>query len=119
MDKLIELLNEYEKKRIKAVNAKWLSYNIKLLFRPYTESNLTNEAYKSVWLEICSKYYGFIKRLVDNDKIDLYRVKRHFYDDLYAIDYGDGYYMCPDYEIAIAVLSIQETPISFLISILK
>jgi len=112
MEKLIELLNQFEKARIKKVNAKWLPYNIKLSFRPYTEEYLTNKAYKSSQLEVCSKYYGFIKHLVDNDKIDTqkFREKAKFLILSNSIKY---------YEFLIMELSIQKKPIKFLISVLK
>ena len=117
MEKLIELLNEYEKKRIDAVNAKWLPFNIKLSFRPYTERDLTNEAYKSCWLEICSKYYAFIKRLVDNDKID-----RSWVEHSCCIKIN-GKVIHSEHigksDLLIMALSIQDNPIEFLVSILK
>lgn len=127
MKKLLTLLNEFEKKRIEAVNAKWLPYNIKLSFRPYTERDLTNEAYRSCWLEICSKYYGFIKRLVDNDKIDTQNLITYMNwtsltfnkvpsTDCASIDktWNNFYTEC-----LLMLLAIQDNPIEFLISILK
>lgn len=100
MDKLYELLDVYEE-QIVGVHSVWDKINDK----------------EVSW--IISKKFWFIQWLVKENKIDLYKVRHHFCVDLYAIDYWDGDYMCPDYEIAIAVLSIQETPISFLVSILK
>lgn len=112
MEKLIELLNEYERNK---------GTNLEITKWECVYWNLSYFWYGNWYSEfLCiSKRYEFIKRLVENDKIDLYKVNHHFCVDLYAIDYWEGDYMCPDYEIAIAVLSIQETPISFLISILK
>ena len=114
MEKLIELLNQFEKARIKKVNAKWLPYNIKLSFRPYTEEYLTNKAYKSSQLEVCSKYYGFIKHLVDNDKIDLLKLTcmNPRYTEIIDSDFFWD-------DIIIMILSIQDNSIEFLISILK
>ena len=114
MEKLIELLNEYEKKRIEAVNAKWLPFNIKLSFRPYTEESLTNKAYRSCWLEICSKYYWFIKWLFDKDKIDW--SKFHKYSFYKKDNKFIQYYDC---ESLLMALSIQDNPIDFLCSVLK
>ena len=95
MDKLIELLNEYD---------------------PYIQSDGTHTDNfwwyvsqwhsavfpKEVWIErIISKHYGFIKWLVDNDKIDRSKMKR------------------PTTEKIIMKLAIQDNPIEFLISYLK
>lgn len=76
MEKLLKLLNKFEKERIEKVNSKWLP--IKLSFRPYTEDVLTNVAYKSAIREIVSKDYWFIKRLVDKNMIDLFKMPKKF-----------------------------------------
>lgn len=107
MEKLIDLLNEYEKKRIEKINSEW-KLMVKLSFRPYTEESLTNKAYRSCWLEICSKYYGFIKHLIDNDKIDLLRLDNR----IALLDFNKV-------ERVLMALSIQDKPIEFLISVLK
>lgn len=119
MEKLLKLLNQFEKARVDAVNAKWLPYNIKLSFRPYTERDLTNEAYRSCWLEICSKYYKFIKWLVDNDKIDVDKLDFVLYDNNTTIYWGIDLKAYSTYETTLMNLSIQDNPIKFLISILK
>ena len=111
MEKLLELLNQFEKERIEAVNAKWLPYNIKLSFRPYTEETLTNKAYKGCQLEICSKYYRFIKWLVQNDKINISMLWKK--TDMW---FGDKY---TREESLLMVLSISNRPIKDLISYLK
>jgi hypothetical protein len=113
MEKLIELLNEYEKNRIEKINSEW-KLMVKLSFKPYTEESLTNKAYRSCWEEICSKYYWFIKWLVENEKID----NSKFYDKnilkwfmtLTKEEKADSIIMN---------LAIQDEPIEFLISILK
>ena len=56
---------------------------VKLSFKPYTKESLTNKAYRSCQLEICSKYYGFIKWLVDNDKIDKEFEDKKFLGDIF------------------------------------
>jgi hypothetical protein len=70
------------------------------------------------WITICwihetvliSKKFWFIKRLVDNDKID-------FREDFYLEDqHWWGFW---DDEDIIMLLSIQDNPIDFLCSILK
>ena len=127
MEKLIELLNEYEKKRIEKINSEWKLF-VKLQFRPYTEESLTDKAYRSCWLEICSKYYGFIKWLVENDKIDLDAYKTVYSGDLdkrktLTMSSGwDEFYQVTEhwvYESLLMLLSISDTPIEDLISYLK
>jgi hypothetical protein len=56
---------------------------VKLSFRPYTESAFKEN---SVCAEIISKYYGFIKRLVDNDKIKYNKVPEHIYVSDYSFE---------------------------------
>lgn len=71
------------------------------------------------WITICwihenvliSKKFWFIKYLVDNDKIDFDKLEDNSY--WFFIDLSDNYL-----EI-LALLSIQDNPIEFLISILR
>ena len=81
MEKLIELLNKFEKARIEKVNSEWKLF-VKLAFKPYTKEILTNKAYRDCWSEICSKYYGFIKHLIDNDKIDRWKIEERISGDI-------------------------------------
>lgn len=127
MEKLLNLLNEYEEKRIKKINADW-KLRVKLLFKPYTKEALTNQAYQSVHNEIISKYYWFIKRLVEKDKIDTDAYKTVYSGDLdrrkTLVESRDGeeIYQVTEhwvYESLLMLLAIQDEPINFLISILK
>lgn len=119
MEKLLQLLNEYEKKRIEKINSEW-GLMVKLSFNPYTEENLTNGAYRSCWLEICSKYYGFIKWLVENEKIDNKKIADETYVKVnwewYELILGCHYDL---YQQVLMLLSIKDEPIEFLVSILK
>ena len=56
----------------------------------------------------------FVKWLVDNDKIDLYKVDEIYYQEywVWGLTYSDD-------ELVIMLLSIQDEPISFLCDILK
>ena len=122
MEKLLELLNQFEIARIDAVNAKLLPYNIKLSFRTYTEETLTNKAYKNCQLEICSKYYRFIEWLVNNNKINFLLIPNEIkeiwipmkinWKIMYWFDSSNYYWL-------LMLLSIQDDPISFLISVLR
>ena len=92
MEKLIELLDEYEK-----------------------ESNLKSEIFweKSEFIVISKKFW-FIKWLVENDKID--RDKMEEKSEYTFIKNGWGEHIIED---VLMLLSIQDEPINFLISILK
>lgn len=105
MDKLIELLNEYE---------------------PYIQSDGTHTDNfwwyvsqwhsavfpKEVWVErIISKSYWFIKWLVENDKIDESKCWNVSFE-LYHTSYTK-------YESLLMLLAIQDEPVEFLLSILK
>ena len=96
MEKLIKLIDEYELKWRNWKGWSWI------------------ESDKDVFLKqenIIWKRYWFIKWLVENDKIDFDKLEDN--SDWYFIDLSDNYL-----EI-LALLSIQDNPIEFLISILK
>lgn len=101
--KLIKLLNEKEWDTF--VSIKW------------DEDHFKDDYFKNHERKIISKRYGFIKWLVENNKIDLDK----FYNKISGIitdfdliwDYFDT---CNE---IIMILSIQDEPIQFLISILK
>lgn len=115
MEKLLNLLNEYEEKRIKKINADW-KLPVKLLFKPYTKEVLTNQAYRSCWLEICSKYYSFIKRLVENDKINNRNLNLQVFMSIFS---NDGTVEISYEELILMLLAISDEPLELLISILK
>lgn len=100
----------WKRKNKKKINSEWKLF-VKLQFRPYTEESLTSKAYKGCRLEICSKNYWFIRWLVENDKI------RDYYEWNDDIDYVREKYWF--YEALLMLLSISDTPIEFLISVLK
>ena len=109
MEKLIELLNEYD---------------------PYIQSDGTHTDNfwwyvsqwhsaifpKEVWVErIISKSYGFIKWLVDNDKIDFSREWEYCIKSIEEFDW----LLRDNEDWLIMILSISDTPIDDLISYLK
>lgn len=73
--------------------------------------------YFSIGVEkVIFKEFWFIKCLVDNDKIDFYNVLKEnwtFRKEFYAIENKK------EYERLIMLLSVEDKPIDFLISILK
>jgi len=110
MEKLIELLNEYWEYDLVEHNweiCKW-DTNDEWEINIYTD--YTNN--------IISKKFWFIKWLVDNDKIDLDKVKEIWIKHNGRMDV-DGLYRFSVYERILMLLSIQDNPIEFLISILK
>ena len=66
--------------------------------------------------QVISKKFWFIQRLVENDKIDFYTILKEnwtFRKEFYAIENKK------EYERLIMLLSVEDNPIEFLISILK
>ena len=111
MNKLIELFKQYKRET-------WTSYGY-ILFRDndaWLQARCIDN-WKEIYIirqaEILSKKMGFIKRLIENDKIDLEEVEK--------INQTWNVYIrfWWDYEKVLMILSIQESPIEFLISILK
>lgn len=74
---------------------------------------------------VFSKSFGFIEWLVENDKIDFekYRIidtRKYLHQHIIGnACYVDIRTDVPNYEFILALLSIQDEPIEFLISILK
>ena len=111
MDKLIELLNKEMEEKEKAWPklARFTSYDgINKVF------NLNNGCSFCVEF-VLSKRFEFIKWLVENDKIK-------FDENEYKQSIEELNKDCrtfEEYELLLMVLSIQDNPIEFLISILK
>jgi hypothetical protein len=95
MDKLIELLNEYD--------SNWGFTDYWSLFNSMNEWISGTED-----LQVISKKFWFIKWLVDNDKIDLLKL-----DNRIALSEFNKV------ERVIMNLSIQDNPIEYLISVLR
>lgn len=103
MEKLIKLLNEYDKTN--NYFNRWFRDEYWRLDREYGWSTVTSSC-----LKVISKEYGFIKWLVDNDKID--ESLRNAGVELYHTSYNM-------HEAILMLLAIHDKPIEFLISILK
>lgn len=114
MEKLIELLNEWERERV--------NHNMKE-FIPYGKSSFSDLSVE----RITSKKYWFIKWLVENDKIDIKALvvkgeMRSWWDfDNKKWNEESGEKIWNKYysELCLMILAIQDEPINFLISILK
>ena len=113
MEKLIELLNEYEKSKTH-IDYTWKiedKSEKRMCWVEYTWAYVNEEEMERI---VISKKYMFIKRLVDNDKIDLMKLKKWIEDNkFYCAKWGKITNML------LMLLSIQDNPIEFLISILK
>lgn len=96
MEKLIELLNEYAYGEHK-----------ELYYRDGEMVEINSE-------RVISKKFWFIQWLVENEKIDLMKLKKWIEDNkFYCAKWGKITNML------LMLLSIQDNPIEFLISILK
>ena len=97
IETLIELLNEYVKELWIWDYVWW-----------HNKKTVENSDY------IITKKFWFIKWLVDNDKIDFSNLK---IEEIVA--WTDLYYSFKKDEVLLMLLSIQDDPIEFLVSILK
>ncbi len=110
MDKLIELLNEY-------VRADFVKHEDWCFKEKYMWEDWRWDSDS----EVISKEYWFIKRLVDNDKVDFDKVMKLWkpcfvwYDKWEIICVHD----VEDYKQLLMLLSIQDDPTNILISVLK
>lgn len=124
MEKLVELLNEYEKEVRKSEYyewEKWIWWPNNLFRRDTRDEEWSHLYSDTADTYVISKKYGFIKWLVENDKIDLWEKlfnltkndnKKSTICDLDNNDFSweDTFLM---------LLSISDTPIDDLISYLK
>jgi hypothetical protein len=104
MEKLIELLNEYNRTVLKWADTWKLKDSID---NPWTKYiSLSSVWAWKIYLWIISREYWFIKWLVENDKIDLDKVE--FVGE-----------WTTKYQSLLMLLSISDTPIEDLISYLR
>ena len=130
MEKLIELLNEYEveKKpsRLQRNYYLWFVHNFWMWIMYIDEEWEDVDDYRTDY-EIISKEYGFIKWLVDNDKINFRFVERVWSWDFIYMSSNPYYNSCTcedlkeydDVDRVIMLLAISDTSINDLISYLR
>lgn len=113
MEKLIKLLNEYTKQS-------YDDYSFFKYIEPTHSFYISDDGYESYIPEetILSKRFGFISWLVDNDKIDLDKVKENWIKRNGKMDI-DGLYRYSVYERVLMLLAISDTPIEDLLLYLK
>lgn len=131
MEKLVELLNEFEKEKI--INDLWyVDEDTEYFWRSIEYWKIVNWGYDTDahWFfkyQIISKDFKFIERLVKKDKIDLQKVmeqNKNWYDitrvnpdDNFidnAIEYDDELDL-----FIIMLLAISDEPLQFLSQIIK
>ena len=115
MEKLLQLLNEFHP--LDWWEKEYYIKNSTVYVRDYDDDNVFN--YEVFTLNIISKKFWFIQWLVDNDRIDYYKTGEIV--DTYKWSLREKTYVVSDcvVESILMLLSIQDDPISFLISILK
>jgi hypothetical protein len=132
MEKLIELLNEYDWYSIE-YSWEWFIQNGKTISMVRKFEDCPWFTYYENWdSNLISKQFWFIKWLVENDKIDLDMIPNVFTssaqdrDEVYycMMDIKDfsilnEQYWKPTIECLLMILSIQDNPIEFLVKILK
>ena len=110
MEKLIELLNEYENDISLWSSADWREFDWNLHYY----SNYKDEyVFDNVYYKIISKNFWFIKWLLDNNKIRYEKVREQVDKEPMSI----GRWL--KYNILLMLLAISDTPIEDLISYLK
>ncbi len=125
MQKLLELLNQYDDEEGKDLYEWEIEWEDIIWYNRFWWWYETIDVSKSV---IISKRYWFIERLVKKDKIDIDAYKTVFSWDLDKRKnltrqiWWEEFYQVVEhwaYESLLMLLSIQEEPVSFLISLLK
>lgn len=115
MEKLLNLLNEHAHTYSEHYDDTW--EEITITFTWHYDQCFHYTVDDKEWIQtlvddvVISKRFWFIKRLYDNKKIDFDKLEDNW--DWYYIDLRDNYL-----EI-LALSSIQDKPIEFLVSILK
>ena len=110
--RLIDLLNEYEDPFV----TWYVEYVEEFGMFILNNEQMTEEEI------IISKNFWFIQRLVENDKIDRdNQAMQYAKSDLskFFEEWKDKNWMSDDYAMLLMLLSIQDNPIEFLVSILK
>ena len=107
MNKLVTLLNEYEKERKSWFT--WRSIDSYDNCVYWVDCDWETEI--TMYSDLYSKYYGFIDWLVENEKIDKDKV------EVLSVFQETWYYNL--YQSLLMILSIQDNPIEFLCSVLN
>lgn len=113
MEKLVDLLNQFEKKK-----KSWREREVVL-----NMLNIKWETFVETTAVAISKEYWFIQRLIENDKIKKFEIDTIMIKSNRLYHWKDKTTACRVDEnlekVLIMLLAIQDEPIEFLISILK
>jgi len=109
MEKLLELLREYSTLIEERTGEYWHP------IRWWNEKHLT---YPIEIMRIKSKEYWFIERLVENDKIDDEKLYSKEYRPMIQLEW-ESYWELWWTARLLMILSIQDNPLDYLVSILK
>ena len=114
MNKLVKLLNEFEKVKTwyATYTTRWEKSE-----RELKSDYMYDEDQNIIQIYIISKSFWFIKWLVDNDKIDRWKIEEKISGDVSLYLDNREYYW--RYKWLLMLLAISENPISDLISVLK
>lgn len=118
MEKLLKLLNEFEKEKKSWYTRKNIDSYDNCVY--WVDSDWETEI--TMYSDLYSKYYGFIKWLIDKDRInrnDIDRAELHNTHRLFEYDYWVEDINKQYYEKTLMLLAIQDNPIEFLISVLE
>jgi len=110
MEKLLKLLNEYQEER----DSEYRFISIE----DWDFFKITSVLWTWLWAEtVFSKKFLFIRRLVENNKLEMEKLEYKYQDLVYELEQSDFYKSREDF--ALMLLSIQDNPVEFLVSILK
>lgn len=125
MEKLVELLNKFEKEKI-IKNWWYVDEDDEYFWRSIENWKIVNrdydpDAHGFMKYYIISKDFEFIKRLVENYKIDLYELEKIWYEKIIYDCYWQYRKIVnySDYEILLMLLAIKDDPLKFLSQIIK
>jgi len=119
MNKLVNILNEFEKYKTSRAYKIWFVKNWEI-HNTAMPDMFNNSFY---WVFICSIEYWFIERLVEQDKIDFdnRELKDKFMEEFERYPTFQGNTYSRDFNVngLLMLISIQEHKLKFLIDLLK
>ena len=124
MEKLLDLFIEYIEKENEFWEITGVGYSkekgeITKFYIEYLDEYDDDEQRKYFAIEkVLSKKFWFIGRLVENEKVDLEKIKESWFITK-TFDLSECWELYSDLESLLMLLSIQDDPIDYLNSILK
>lgn len=120
MEKLVDLLNEMEKGRAEELRGMGFTPVIRIVYH-YDKEDEEIKTQDGASLNFDSLYFiqDFLKRLIDNDKINLYELNYATDIEIYHHEKGLINKPVTNYERLIMLFVINDEPINFLTSLFK